>query len=529
VYHRSSKSGIHHGYEIFPHDPIPDQPVTLVVETGPDLAVEKLACYYTSDGDDPVGSHGQAEKGQVAYFHEVESRWDNFVWGYRKKWQALLPPQKNGTEVRYVISGWDETGTEIFADWPDVKLTVERAAKHYFDHGDLPEIKFCGDPSSANVFNYYVDALRPPQWAKEAIFYHIFVDRFHPGKGKDWIQTSHPKKAFGGTLVGVTDHLDYIHELGVTAIWLSPIFPSPSIHRYDALDYYQVADELGGDQALRDLISKAHRRGIRIILDLVCNHVSNRHPYFVDALQDENSKYRDWFYFDDEDEIGYRTFFGVRGMPQVNLKHPGARAWMLDIARYYLEEFDVDGYRLDYANGPGVGFWGEFWQVCKQTKPDSIIFGEVVEPSDVMLPYVGRMDGLLDFPLCEAFRKGLGTEEWSPQRFRSFVNDHLAFFQDDFLLFSFLDNHDMNRFLFTADNKVETLKKAAELQFQLPGPPIIYYGTEVGMQQMKNKTSAIGLEASRGKMAWGEEQDQDLFDYYKRLIEKRMTEKPWSK
>ncbi|MDY6846655.1 MAG: alpha-amylase family glycosyl hydrolase [Chloroflexota bacterium] len=231
--------------------------------------------------------------------------------------------------------------------------------------------------------------------------------------------------------------------------------------------------------------------------------------------------------FDQEDEIGYRTFFGVRSMPKVNLNHAEARRWMLDIARYWLEEFDVDGYRLDHANGPGPGFWGEFWQTCKDIKPESICFGEVVEPPDVQCQYVGRMDGLLDFHLCEGIRKGIGTGRWKEERFLNFLESHKSYFSDEFLMFTFLDNHDMDRFLYIAGNQIEKLKKAAEIQFEMPGPPIIYYGTEVGLQQKLSKTSSVGLEASRGAMAWGQDQDKALFKFYQDLIRKRIDTKPW--
>jgi hypothetical protein len=527
LYHRASKNGLHHAYWMQSRDPKPDQPVTLFVESGPDVVVDHLACYFTSNLENPRGSRGGAEVGDVVFFEEVDLSWDTFVWGYVKKWKAVLPAQTEGTEVRYTISGWAEDGLEIYADWPDVKLTVEHAAKVYFKHQRVPEIEFIGEPHRGKIFNYFVDTIKPPQWAKEAVIYHIFVDRFHPGCGRDWIQTVHPKKAFGGTLDGITDHMDYLQELGITAIWLSPIFPSPSIHRYDAVDYYHVAEELGGDAALHKLVDQAHQKGIRIILDLVCNHISSQHPYFIDALQNKESTYRNWFYFDECELNGYRTFFGVKAMPQVNLNDPAASDWMLDIARYWLEVFNVDGYRLDHANGPGPGFWGAFWQVCKAAKPDSIIFGEVVEPSDVLLEYVGRMDGLLDFHVCEAIRKGIGSEEWDHGRFERFIDDQLGFFPDDFLMFSFLDNHDMNRFSFSTENDISRLKKAATFQFQLPGPPIIYYGTEVGLLQKESKSSAVGLEASRGKMAWGESQDKELLAFYKALIAQRKINQPW--
>jgi glycosidase len=529
VYYRTSHRGLQHAYQTDPLDPLPGQPVTLTVLAGPDLAADRVACYYTLDGSQPRGSRGKAAAGQVAPFHRVREIWDTFNWGYRSIWQVQLPPQPEGTQLQYQISAWSEEGEEIYADWPDVKLTVDRTAKYFFDNQPLPDLEPWGDPHQPRTFSYHVDRFAPPRWAREAVIYHIFVDRFSPGKGKDWRQTEDLRRTFGGTLWGIVENLDHISELGATAVWLSPIFPSPTIHRYNATDYYRVAEELGGDQALRALVQEAHRRGIRVILDLVCNHISHQHPYFQESVKDPESPYRDWFYFDGEEDLGYRSFFGVEAMPQVNLEHPRARRWMLDTARYWLEEFDIDGYRLDHANGPGPGFWWDFWKVCKETKPDSICLGEVVEPPDVQRQYIGRMDGLLDFHLCEAVRRRYARGEWSQERFQSFLTRHRRYFPEDFLMATFLDNHDMDRFAFIARDEHDALRRAARLQFQLPGPPIIYYGTEVGLQQTISKTSAVGLEASRGAMIWGENQDGELFRFYQQLIQKRRETQPWKK
>jgi len=526
-YLRTAYSGIQHRYLTDPLDPQPGESVTIKVETGPDVAIEQMACYFTLDGSHPDGSEGEAIVGDAVSFKRVGVEWDTLLWGYRSRWEATLPPQEEGTVVSYVISGWGESQEEIFADWPDVKLTIEKMAKFYFDGEPLPDLAPLGDPSNPQVFSYWVDKHQPPDWVKEAVIYHIFVDRFFPGQGQDWRQTEDLRETFGGTLWGVAEKLDHIETLGATAIWLSPIFPSPTIHRYDATDYFSVAEALGGDRALRNLIEKAHQRGIRVILDLVCNHVSSEHPHFKDAQNDPESPYRGWFFFNEEEEAGYRTFFGVPSMPQVDLNHPGAREWMLDVARFWITEFDIDGYRLDHATGPGPSFWGEFWRVCKKLKPESICIGEVVEPPDIQRQYYGRMDGLLDFHLCEAIRRTLGTQTWPEERFASFLSGHQSIFPDDFLMASFLDNHDMDRFLFIAGGDEDALKKAAVLQFQLPGPPVVYYGTEVGLKQKISKTSAVGLEASRGKMLWGDAQNKDLLSFYQKLIVKRRASRPW--
>lgn len=528
VYHRAARSGLQHAYLISPRDPQPGEPVTLTVHLGPETPADHVACYYTLDGSDPAGARGEATNGAAALLSRVAVEWDTLRWGYLSRWEAALPAQPEGTMVRYRIGAWQDGGEELRADWPAVKPVLERSAQAFFRGQPLPGAALAGDPGAGEVFTYRVDELAPPQWAREAVIYHIFVDRFHPGEGRRWKQTRDLRAVVGGTLWGVAQKLDYIAELGATAIWLSPVFPSPTVHGYDATDTFQVEARLGGGEALRAAVEAAHNRGLRVILDLVANHVSDRHPYFVDALHDPASPYRDWFTFDDS-EVGYRTFFGVGSMPQVNLAAPGARVWMLDVARYWLREFDIDGYRLDHAHGPGPGFWPEFWAACKAENPECFAFGEIVEPPERVRLYTGRLDGALDFHLADAFRRTFARGTWTRADFDTFVERHLAYFDHpDFLLPTFLDNHDIDRFLFVAGNDKDALREAAAVQMALPGPPVIYYGTEVGMLQAAGRASSVGLEASRGPMWWGDEQDRDLLAFYKRLIAERKRARPWA-
>ncbi len=257
-----------------------------------------------------------------------------------------------------------------------------------------------------------------------------------------------------------------------------------------------------------------------MLLDLVCNHVSNRHPIFQDAQALPSSPYRDWFTFDDSG-LGYRSYFGVSAMPEVNVANPDARRWLIDVARYWLGEFDVDGYRLDHANGPGPDFWSDFWTACKAEKSDCFCFGEVVEPPDVLQTYVGRLDGCLNFGLADALRRSLALGTWTEDTLARFLARQRRFFPDDFLMPTFLDNHDMDRFLYLAGGDKQTLRRAAALQMRLRDPPIIYYGTEVGLSQSESTRDGKGLLVSRTPMVWGDKQDQELLAHYRALIWER--------
>lgn len=521
VNHRAARRGIQHAHSITPCDPEPGQPVTLTVKVGPELRADHVACYYTLDGREPSGARGAVANGHALLLEPMGVEWDTLCWGYLAEWRGVIPAQPEGTVVRYRIGAWaGDGGAEVFADWPEVKTTVEGAASAFFHDEPLPDMHASGDPARGSTFVLRFDRLTAPRWAREAVLYHIFVDRFFPGRGHDWLQTSDLRGFCGGTLWGVAEKMDYIAGLGAACIWLSPIMPSPTSHGYDATDTYSVEPRLGGSEALREVVAAAHARGIRVVLDLVCNHISHLHPIFRDAQSNPRSPYRDWFIWD-RSENGYRSFFGVPSMPQVNMANPKAREWMIDVGRFWLREFDVDGYRLDHANGPGPDFWSDFWAACKAEKPDSIHFGEIVEPPDVQLRYAGRLDGVLDFHFSDAMRRAYGRRTWSEEQFALFLERHLSYFPPEFLRLTFIDNHDMDRFLYIAGDDQAALRRAVEVLLLGPGVPIIYYGTEVGMSQFASKTSSVGLEASRMPMVWDSAQDRDLLGFFKDLIRQR--------
>jgi len=522
IHHRAARRGLQHRFEIRPRDPLPAQPIRLVVWVGADVSADHVACYFTADGSEPRGAFGQAQSGQVVRLERVDVAWDMLTWGYGERWEGTLPPQAEGAVLRYRIGAWAEGGQELFADWPQEKRVVERAARAFFANEPIPETT-PAPPDEGTVFDVHIDRLQPPEWARQALIYHVFVDRFYPGDGRAWQQPDALSGFYGGTLWGVRDKLDYIAELGATCIWLSPTWPSPSHHGYDVTDYGRVEPRLGGDEALRVLVEAAHARGIRVLLDLVCNHISREHPIFQEALRDPQSPYRAWFTFDAREPHGYRSFFGVREMPKLNLAHPEARAWMLEIARYWLREFDVDGYRLDHAAGPGPGFWSDFRAACRAEKADAFCFGELIDQPTSLLPYIGRLDGALDFQIAEALRKTYARGEWSEADLERFLARHEAFWADegDFVRLAFIDNHDMDRFLYAAGGDVGALRRALERLLALPHPLVLYYGTEVGLSQRWSTRDGRGLEVAREPMRWGDAQNHELLAVYRTLAARR--------
>ncbi len=489
--YRNSLTGIKHLHRLKrPSAPQPNEPIALHVTTSGDIAYDSVRCWMTVNDEETT-------------FELVpgESVWNTLEWQYVRHWSGQIPPQASGTIVSYKIGG-----RVIGTGSSTASFGLPATPKWIFADNQARVL------SEATEFAISVDDYEVPTWVRDAVIYHIFLDRFYPGDGVSWKKSTNLSGFFGGTLRGVIQKLGYIQSLGCNAIWLSPLFASPSHHGYDATDYYTVEPRFGTNADLKELIEKAHQRDIRVILDFVANHWSNQHPTFQAAQHDENSEYRSWYTWQRwPDE--YTSFFGVKGMPQLNLKHKPASGYLLKCAQYWLEN-GVDGYRLDYAPGPPHTFWADFRQACKAVNSDAFLFGEVVSHSDTIASYVPHFDGCLDFLLADALRRTFALETSTLLAFEAFLAAHETYFRNDFSLPAFLDNHDMTRILYLAGEDKAKVKLAALVLFTLSVPPVIYNGTEVGVSQR----NPLGrFEEARLPMLWGDEQDKDLLAYFRRL------------
>ncbi len=474
-YVKERRRGVRHLYRMQPRAPkAGDEPVILAT-TALDETVTAVTCHILEPEPCTIP------------LTIVDTTWDVFNWKYLQTWRAQLPAFADGTLVRYKIAAATFHGKTIWAD-------------------------------DDTTFAYLVGEAVEPAWASEAVVYQIFPDRFYPGNGRDWNPVTSLSDIYGGTIRGIIDKLAWISDLGINAIWLNPFFPDESHHGYHATDYFSVNPRLGTMDDIRELVSKAHARGIRMILDFVANHWGSKHPTFQAAQKDKNSDYYHWYNWIDWPH-DYETFFGVMDLPQINVDYPAARAHLFESVQFWLAEVGFDGLRLDYALGPSHDFWTALRQLVKGINPDIWIFGEVVETPATLLTYEGRMDGCLDFVLMQALRDTFAMGRMNITAFDAFLNQHEQFIPRTFSLPTFLDNHDTNRFLWLAGNDKRKLKQAALCQFTLRGAPIIYNGTEVGVTQAQGmwEPDSAGMEECRRPMPWGDE-DEDLLAYYKWLV-----------
>ena len=500
--------------------PTENEPILITVRVGTDVAIKTMSLHYTTDTNITYPFNFKDPSIVTLPLQRTQIEWDTLQWCYLEQWTAEIGGQVSGTQVSYCITAITTTGRAIACPYLDVEALKQSVEEQEFDLKTLEQKYKKNQPQ---IYQLVVGQQNIPNWIREAIIYQIFVDRFAPDPGKEFQTPGDRSGIYGGTLKGIIAKLDYLKDLGITCIWLTPIFPSPSHHGYDPTDYSTIEPRLGTLEDWQKLVKEAHQRGIRILLDYVVNHISNQHEAFQSAVNDHQHPTYQWFRFRDHPD-NYDCFFDVPGQPEVNSDHPEVREYFINNACQWLQQ-GCDGFRLDYAHGVSHAFWSVFRAAVRKTKADCLMLGEITQPPSVMRSYVGRMDGCLDFRLLEILRRFFVFENLTVSQFDQALEQHLAYFGTSLVLPSFLDNHDMNRFLWVVNGDRRRLKLAALCQFTLPHPPVIYYGTEVGLSQIEN----VGpLEESRLPMLWGQQQDVSLLSFYKQLITlRRQTSSIW--
>ena len=337
-----------------------------------------------------------------------------------------------------------------------------------------------------------------PDWIYDAVFYQIFPDRFANGDpGNDpvnaqaWGAPPTIKGFQGGDLAGIRQRLDYLLDLGINAIYLNPIFLSPSNHRYDTVDYYRIDPKLGSLEDFRQLMDACHRQGVRVILDGVFNHTSRGFFAFNDLLENgPDSPYQQWYHvrrfplraYEPGKAQNYAAWWGFKSLPKLNTGSPAVRRYLLDAARYWIEQ-GADGWRLDVPNEiDDDDFWAEFRQVVHAANPQAYLLGEIWE---IWPRWVNdtHFDGLMNYPLRKALLALLSGQA-NTTEFAGQVENLLSVYpaENTAAMYNLLGSHDIERILtvFGGDSRKVTL--AYLFLFAFPGVPAVYYGDEVGIE-----------------------------------------------
>ncbi len=367
------------------------------------------------------------------------------------------------------------------------------------------------DPLLSQILNFYCfpyinpsDVFNPPNWVKETIWYQIFPERFangDPSLTPEWAlpwgsEKPTNKSFFGGDLQGVIDHLDYLQQLGITGIYFTPITQGKTNHKYDTIDYLKIDPAFGDEKTVKTLIEQAHKRGIKIMLDAVFNHIGEHSLQWQDVIKNgKDSKYVDWFYIEQlplinpakktchsKEKLNYRAFAFAQNMPKLNTENPEVIEYLLEVGRYWVKNFDIDAWRLDVANEVDKRFWRRFRDELKAIKPDIYILGEVWHDA---MNWLGgdQFDAAMNYPLSDAILGFFADNSLTASQFKFTVNDVNANYPINVneVAFSLLDSHDTPRIINRCGGNKEKAKLAYLFQFSHTGTPCIYYGGEIGL------------------------------------------------
>lgn len=379
-------------------------------------------------------------------------------------------------------------------------------------------------------FNHKADWFITPDWVKSSVIYQIFPDSFASGYRAldikpDYDAEYDPLKSarVGGNLKGISKNLDYIKDLGANALYLNPIFVSQSYHKYNIDDYYHIDPNLGTDEDFAELVQKAHSLGIKIILDGVFNHTGTGFFAFEDILKNgQNCKYLDWYYdirkfpVEKGNPDSYICFAYSGNMPKLNTANPEVIEFILDVAKYWVKKYDIDGWRLDVADELNLNFWRVFRQELKSIKSDIYLLGEVWDDAEAWMR--GDMfDGVMNYRLKDCMLDFFARGKITAKEFCEKLDYLVMRYHENGLacMYNFLDSHDCSRFYDECKDARDYPLAFVFLAF-FPGALGIYYGDEVGLLGKKDN------ESFRNPMQW-QNIDGDIRKRFKEIISLRHT------
>lgn len=481
-----------------------------------------------------------------------------------REWKVRLRAAKGDVKQAYVLHGdrYENPGAEIPLpmalaysskqfDYYEAAIPTKtkRLRYQFLLEGDDGETVWYGENGSGaerddtGFFQcpYLSESMvhRLPEWVADAVVYQVFPERFRngdpsndPAGALDWDSDSlpAPDSSWGGDLQGIIDSLGYLEGLGVNTLYLTPVFHSPSNHKYDTTDYYTVDPVFGDEETLRLLVEQAHEKGIRVVLDAVFNHTGDDFFAFQDVLkQGSRSPYKGWFHTEEYPVVqqpvpNYETFgTGIPTMPKLNLDHPDAQRYMLDVTEYWMERLKHDGWRLDVANEVPPAFWRAFRKTVKDKNPDALIIGEVMHHAGPWLRG-DQFDGVMNYPLRDVMLDYFARQSISPSAFMSrIVEQHVRYTELVAEgMWNLLDSHDTERFLTSCTKggkgwtpghgAEERMKLAVLFQLTFTGIPVIYYGDEAGMEGETDPDC-------RRPMLWDPDKRNSGMDkYYRQLL-----------
>ena len=388
-------------------------------------------------------------------------------------------------------------------------------------------------------------------WWEHDVFYEIFVRSFFDSNA-DGV----------GDLQGIISKLDYLNDgnsqtdidLGIKGIWLMPIMESPSYHGYDCIDYRKVDQEYGSNEIFRTFMAECHKRGIRVILDLMLNHSSSEHPWFLSSRESEGSAFRDWYIWSATNPgvqgpwgqpvwhpWGGQYFYGIfwSGMPDLNYSNPAVTEEFDAITRFWIEEMGADGLRLDairhlmesgneMSDTDATHQWLKSYnQRIDVYAPSALTVGEIWSDTMDVVPYVkdNEVDLAFEFQLSDSIIYSINSNV--PSQFKDTLSAVLESYPRNQFA-TFITNHDQNRAMTQFSNDTKKAKLAATLILTIPGTPFLYYGEEIGMTGAKPdeliRTPMQWSSASEAGFTQGQAWEQPNADYPQKNVEQQSAD-----
>lgn len=370
---------------------------------------------------------------------------------------------------------------------------------------------------------------KTPSWLKDSIIYQIFPDRFYNGNKQNdpknvvnWGEKPTRDNFFGGDIEGIIKKLDYLQNLGINCIYLTPIFEAPSNHKYDTTDYYKIDPSFGDLKIFKELVEEVHSRNMKIVLDGVFNHCGLEHPFFIDAsTKGEESKYWDWFWINnipikEDPEPNYRCFAGYSKMPEWNLQNPQVQDYLLEIVKYWIKETDIDGWRLDTVEYLEPSFVKKIREESKKIKPEALVLGEILHLASSW--FKGEcLDSAMNYRLWNYLISYFAKNEIDSQTFSEKIYILRSSYLNwaNYAMYNFPDSHDRARIMTLCNGDKRKVKLALGFLFTYIGIPVLYYGDEIGLDGENDPDC-------RKPMIWEEnKRNENIFSYTKKLINLR--------
>ena len=371
------------------------------------------------------------------------------------------------------------------------------------------------------------DLYQEINWLQESVVYQIFPDRFCNGDSSIDIEGTsewgkgrvHRRSIYGGDIRGIITKLNYLDDLGVNLIYLTPIFKSTTNHKYNTQDYFDIDPQFGTLNEAKELVEKAHNLGMKVVFDAVFNHSGSDFFAFEDLLENQQkSKYKDWYFIDSwpvtKSKNKYYTFAnGCDNMPKLNTNNKDVRDYLLSVGEFWIKEVGIDGWRLDVCDEVGHEFWREFRKVVKAAKSDAIIIGEIMHEANSFLKG-DQLDGIMNYPFKNAIIDFFGKGIISGREFLDIMAENRVLYMDSITrqMWNLIGSHDTKRIYNECDGNIDRIKLSIAYQFLYIGVPYIYYGDEVGLDGGDDPQN-------RKCMIWdNEKQNKDLLGFYKKMI-----------